>query len=288
MRSSRHRVACGALVLLLMVALSGCVHSDRGITLNGDGSGSYTLSIGFSEALVSLASDQISQQMNSFGDKIKQAGGSYRHYDDTGYSYWAYTRPFSSVAQLNQMLQETPAPSQTSGNSSIGVTAGSTPSDSFQVAQVSGGLTTSFHVTGQMSLASVSIPTDPTNPSNPLPVDVSSLLRDMRETFAVTMPGWVSSHTGGTQSGNTVMYTVHYGESATIDVVGGGYNTSILYPAGAGLGLVGLGGLTAGIVVWQLRRRARKAALVETAHATANISPGQLGGVTDADTPTVF
>jgi hypothetical protein len=260
MRSSRHLVALGVLALLLMVALSGCFRSDWAITLNGDGSGSYTLNIGFSEQLVSLASDQISQQMNSYGEKIKQSGGSSRHYDDTGYSYWAYTRPFSSVAQLNQMLRETPAPSQSGSTSGISVTMGNTADGAFQVAQTSGGLTNAFHVTGRMSLAAISIPT---NPSTPLPVNVTSLLQDMRETFAVTMPGWVSSHVGGTQSGNTVTYTVHYGESATIDVVGGGYNTGILYPAGAGLGLVGLGGLAAGVVVWQLRRR--KAARSETA-----------------------
>jgi hypothetical protein len=278
MRPSQRLVAVAALLLSTSLALTGCIHTDRGIQLNGDGSGSYTLTIGFSEQLVSLASDQISQQMNGFGDKVKQEGGSYRHYDDTGYSYWAYTRPFHSVAQLNQMLQETPSASSSSGSGTGGVGVNTTSTDAFQVTQESGPLTNSFHVTGRMSLAGI------TPPTTPSPVDIPALLKDLRESFAVTMPGWISSHNGGTVSGNTVTYTVHFGESATIDVTGGGYNTGIVYPAGAGLGILALGGL-AGFVFWQLRRR-RSPTLAPAVTSSIASTPFTYGRA-DSDAPTI-
>lgn len=236
---------------MLALTLTGCMHADRAVTLNSDGSGSYTLTIGFSEQLVSLASDQISSNMDSYGAKVKQQGGSYRHYDDTGYSYWAYTRPFKSVADLNKLIQEAPQTSDTSGaTGSLG--AGSLPTstgqDTFQFTQQSGFLSNTFHVTGHMSMV---IPQPPTEPTG---VDISQYLKDIRESFSVTMPGSITSHKGGVVSGNTVTYTVHYGEQADIDVVGGGLNTALLAPIGVGAG-VALLLIIAGIVIWRMRRR---------------------------------
>lgn len=238
-----------ALLLMLALSLSACVHLDRGVTLKGDGSGTYTLTIGFSEQLVSLASDQISQSMDDFGKQVKQEGGTYRHYDDTGYSYWQYTRPFSSVADLNKLLTEAP---QTSGTGDTGANlTPSTSSDTFHVTGQTGFLTSSFHVTGHMSMQ---VPTDPS--TNTGGVDVSQVLKDAHESFAITMPNWVTSHTGGTQNGNTVTYTIHVNEEANIDVTGGGLNTGTLFPLGGGVLLLLLVLIAA--IIWLRRRGARR------------------------------
>lgn len=243
-----------ALLAMLALSLSGCIHMDRSVTVNGDGSGSYTLTIGFSEQLVSLASDQISSNMDGFGAKVKSEGGSYRHYDDTGYSYWAYTRPFSSIAALNQLLQETPSNSASSGATG-GINTSSLAQDTLSFAEQPGLISNTFHVTGHMSLK---FPQDATNTGG---IDVSQYLNDMRESFAVTMPGWVTSHKGGDVSGNTVSYTVHYGQEANVDVVGGGYNTALLLPVGIGAVVV-LALIIIGAIVLARRRGKRGEARV--------------------------
>ena len=265
MRAIKHYSTSLALLIALAISLAGCMHVDRSVTLNGDDSGSYTLTIGFSEQLISLASDQISSSMNSFGDKVKSQGGSYRHYDDTGYSYWSYIRPFKSVAELNQLVQELPQ----SGNSSSVAGSGSLPTsgqaESLQFTQQSGFLSNTFHVTGHMSMI---VPLDTTNTGG---IDVTPYLKDLRESFSVTMPGSITSHKGGVVSGNTVTYTVHYGEATDIDVVGGGLNTSLLLPIGAGAGVVILL-IIVGIMLWQ-RRRGRSVAPVAAASGFGAATP---------------
>jgi hypothetical protein len=247
-RSARPFTVLG-LLLALLLSLTACVHEDRAVTLNSDGSGSYVLTIGFSEQVVSLASDQISSTMDEFGAKVKQQGGSYRHYDDTGYSYWAYTRPFQTIAQLNQLVQDAPQ----SGNSASGAGFPSTQ-DTLTFTQQSGFLSNTFHVTGHMSMV---FPQN--SPGIPDGVDISPYLKDARESFSVTMPGSITSHRGGAVSGNTVTYTVHYGEQTDIDVVGGGLNLTPLIPYAIGAGvLVALLLILAGILIWR-RRRARDA-----------------------------
>jgi len=270
LRAIKHYSTSLALLIALAISLAGCMHVDRSVTLNGDGSGSYTLTIGFSEQLISLASDQISSSMNSFGDKVKSQGGSYRHYDDTGYSYWSYIRPFKSVAELNQLVQELPQ----SGNSSSVAGSGSLPTsgqaESLQFTQQSGFLSNTFHVTGHMSMI---VPLDTTNTGG---IDVTPYLKDLRESFSVTMPGSITSHKGGVVSGNTVTYTVHYGEATDIDVVGGGLNTSLLLPIGAGAGVV-IMLVIVGIILWQ-RRRGR---------SVARVAPASGFGAAAPDAPTV-
>ncbi|HZC08352.1 MAG TPA: hypothetical protein VE338_22155 [Ktedonobacterales bacterium] len=263
MQAIRRYSAMFILLAMLTVSLSGCIHLDRSVTLNGDGSGSYTLTIGFSEQLVSLASDQISANMDSFSAKVKNAGGSYRHYDDTGYSYWAYTRPFTSVSALNQLLQETPQAGNTSGSAG-GVNTPSLAQDTLSFSEQTGILSNSFHAVGHMSM---NFPQDTTNTGG---IDVTQYLKDMRESFAVTMPGWITSHRGGAVSGNTVTYTVHYGEETDVDVVGGGYNTALLLPGGIGVVVV-LALIVLGVVFW--RRRGRRTATQEMIPAYVAASP---------------
>lgn len=253
LRSIKRYPAFIALLTILALTLTGCMHADRTVTLNSDGSGVYTLTIGFSEQLVSLASDQISGSMDSYGAKVKQQGGTYRHYDDTGYSYWSYTRPFKTVADLNTLVQDAPQASDTSASAG-GLPSGSLPttgqSDTLNFTQQSGFLSSTFHVTGHMSMKSTLNTTDTGG------VDVTPYLKDMRESFSITMPGSITSHTGGVVNGNTVTYTVHYGEETDIDVVGGGLNTALLLPIGAGVVIVLLL-VIAGIVLWRMRSRKR-------------------------------
>lgn len=240
------------------------MHMDRSVALNSDGSGSYTISIGFSEQMVAMASDQLSTSMDKYGAKVKQQGGTYRHYDDTGYSYWAFTRPFKSVQELNSLVQQTPdAGTNVPSSSSLPVSSGQ---DTLAFSEQSGFLSNSFHVTGHMSMAAT-----PGVDTNTGGIDLTPLLKDMRETFAITMPGSITSHKGGVVNGNTVTYTVHYGEQTDIDVVGGGLNTALLLPIGGVALLVVLA--LVGFFLWRSRRgkrveqgEAREPALVAAAH----------------------
>lgn len=246
------------LLLTLLLSLTACIHLDRSVTLNGDGSGSYLLTIGYSEQLVSLAGDQITSSMNGFGDTVRQQGGSYRHYDDTGYSYWAYTRPFKTIAQLNQLVQEAPQV----GNGPAGASPAS--QDTLTFTEQSGFLSNTFHVTGHMSLV---IPQS--DLANSEGIDLTPYLKDMRESFAVTMPGSIISHQGGVVSGDTVTYTIHFGEETTIDVVGGGFETAALLPLGIGLLVIILLLVIVGALLWRRRTRARALAQREQPGAPA-------------------
>lgn len=206
----RTRIAAILICLLLALTLAGCVHADRVVTLNSDGTGTYTYTIGLSAQMMTLGGATLSDSMNKYGDQVKQDGGTYSQYDDSGYTYWKYVRPFNSVSQLDTFLGQSP---QTGSNSGSGVGSTSNPTDTVNVTEQPSFFATSFHVTGRMSLV-----------VQDASLAVRDLLQDARLSLAVTMPGWVSQQQGGDLNGNTVTYTVHYGESATIDVTGGGPN----------------------------------------------------------------
>jgi hypothetical protein len=296
MKNSAKSALAVGLLLLFTYALSGCTHLDRGVRLNGDGSGSYSYAVGLSSQLVSLASDQITKSMDEAGSKVKAQGGAYRHYEDTGYSYWEFTRPFSSVSQLNQMLQESGVPGvdTTSGSLPDASSLASQPTSTIAVSQESSLFTNTFHVTGQMNFPGF----DPSalNPGGTgvpgLPADtltqINGLLADAHEKFAIAMPGWITSHDGGTVDGNTVTYIVHPGDSVTIDVVGGGLNTAVVYPlAGGALLLVLL--IAGGVAFWLVRRRnaARREALAPAiSPAPANTATAPVDFSTSPDSPT--
>lgn len=201
----RTRIAAVVLCLTLALTLAGCVHADRAVTLNSDGTGVYTFSVGISAQMMSLGGSGLTDSMNSFGEQVKKAGGSYSRSDADGYSTWKYVRPFTSVQQLDGFLTDSPQSDASKG-------ANPNVAGSVQVTESSDFFQTTFHVNGQMSLV---IPNADQS--------TADLLKDARESFAVTMPGWVSAQTGGVLSGNTVTYTVHYGEAATINVTGGGF-----------------------------------------------------------------
>jgi hypothetical protein len=242
-RVRRYGPALG-FVLVLALTLSGCVHADRSVRLNTDGSGSYTFTLGFSDQVLSLGGGDFVKQMNSCGDTVKAAGGSYRQYADSGYGNWAFTWPFKSVAALNQLIQNSSALCGAGGSASAasgGLTASAT--DFFKVTETPGFFANTFHATGQMSMVSSASSPDPST---------AQLLKDARESFAITFPTYVSAHTGGVASGNTVTYTVHYNEATTIDTTGGGIN-AIAMAEVAALALIVLLGAVVGFFL--LRRR---------------------------------
>jgi hypothetical protein len=175
---------------------------DRTLHLNADGSGVYTLTIGFREATTgdsSSVSQSIITPMNAFGTYVSQIGGSYRRFEDQGYAYWTYTRPFASVVEANRLLQEDPR--QEDANASPVLFR-----DSLHITQQSRLSSAIFHVTGTISLLDL--------------LNNAQNWRDASESVSITMAGGLVSHKGGIRQGNTVIYTIHYNESATIDVVG--------------------------------------------------------------------
>jgi hypothetical protein len=248
-RALRRSGASVGLLIVMALTLSGCVHLDRNVALNGDGSGTYLLTIGISDQLLSISGDQVTSSMDSYGDKVKKEGGSYRRYEDAGYTDWAYTRPFASIADLNKLLQEAP---QAGGASGLPSGSSTSTLDTITFSEQPGFLSNTFHVTGHMSMV---VPTGSTDTGG---VDVSTYLKDMRESLAVTMPGSISSHTGGVVEGATITYTVHFGEETDIDVTGSGLNTSTLIPLGVGAGaLVLLLAAIAGFILWRRRSGSR-------------------------------
>jgi hypothetical protein len=234
-----------SLLLVMALTLTGCIHEDRSVKLNSDGSGSYTLTLGFLDDLLTAGGDSLSSPMDQYGAQVKQAGGSYRKYDDNSYTYWAYTEPFSDISKLNAYLASGPTTSDTSSASLP--TTGISSADTVKFTEQSGMLTNTFHVTGHLSLA---IP-DGTDTSG---VDLTQYLKDMRDSFAVTMPGWVTAHTGGTINGNTVSYSISGGQQADIDVTGVGLTT--LGYAAIAVGAVIILALI-GLIVFLIVRRSR-------------------------------
>lgn len=246
-----------ALGLILVLALSGCIHEDRSVSLNSDGSGTYTLALGLSDQLLALGSGQVDASMDQAGAQVKQEGGSYSKHDDGSYTVWTFARPFKTVADLNTLLQQPLTTGDTGGEAPPPAST-----DSFHVSQSSGLFSTSFHVTGHMSMLNPN-----GQPANPGGVDVAQLLKDMRESFAITMPGWISSHRGGTVSGNTILYTIHYGQETDIDVTGGALTGGGIAAIAGGIVLLLV--ILAGVALLVMRRvGARRAAAAVSVPAT--------------------
>ena len=257
----RARLAAILLCLLLALSLAGCVHADRAIALNSDGSGTYTFTVGLSSQMVSLGGASLTESMNRFGDAVTQDGGSYSRYQDGDYSVWKYVRPFTSVRQLDDFLGQTPQ-SQTNGNT--------TNNDEAHVTEQVGFFSTTYHATGHMSLQ---VPNADQNTRN--------ILKDARESFAITMPNWVSGRQGGQQSGNTITYTIHFEEATTIDVTGVGLNVPHIALVAGGVLLA----LILVIVGLLLLRRARRRPPAQLAYLTPTASYyGEMPQGSDAPT----
>lgn len=239
---SLRRVMTIALLFFgLALTLAGCVHVDRSVQLHSDGSGIYTLNLGLRDEVVSAGGSGLQTQMAACGATVKSQGATFKTYQQDGYTIWSFTWSFPNVSALNTLLRSAPQGCDTSGSN---VTASSNATDFFQVSRHSSGFTSSFHVTGQMSFAlDSSLASGSAN---------AQLLADARESFAITMPGGISSHTGGVVSGNTITYTVHVNQSAQIDATSNSLNVTALYPLIGGAVVILL---LAGAMVWAYRRR---------------------------------
>ncbi|MFI5272092.1 MAG: hypothetical protein ACHQ4H_03555 [Ktedonobacterales bacterium] len=264
-----------ALGLILLLALTGCIHVDRSVVLHADGTGQYSLALGLSDQLVNLASTQVNASMDSTGADFKRQGGTFSKSDDGEYTTWTFVRHFASIAALNTLLSA-PLPT-TSADGATPTPATST--DSFAVTEQTGLVTNSFHVTGHMSMVASTINIPPSQTGG---VDVNQMLKGMRESFAISFPGRITAHSGGSVNGSTITYTIHYGGSASIDVTGDGLTTSgvIAVVAGVVVLLLVLGLL----VLWLVRRRAKRAKPLDVA-ATTIISPESGAGAVPVAVP---
>jgi hypothetical protein len=175
---------------------------ERQLRLNGDGSGSYAMTLGFREPATGdpdSVSETVVFPLNAFADHVHATGGSTTRKEDQGYAYWTFTRPFTSVEEANTFLQEDPR--QYDSNH--------TPvlyHDSLHVTRETQLLSTVFHVTGTISLVDL--------------LNNAQAWKDATERLTITMPEGIISATGGARQGESVTYTIHYNESAQIDVVG--------------------------------------------------------------------
>lgn len=226
---------------LLALTLAGCVHVDRSVQLHSDGSGTYTLNLGLSDKVVSSGGSTLRSQIEACGVTARSQGAGVRTYEQDGYAIWSFTWSFQNVNALNELLR-TALQSCDTGGATVSVNGNGT--DFFKVARRTSGFTTIFHVTGQMSF------TLDQNVTSGSPE--AQLLQDARETFAITMPGGITSYSGGVVSGNTITYTVHANETATIDATSRSLDVEALYPVIGG-GVVVL--LLFGAMVWVYRRR---------------------------------
>jgi hypothetical protein len=202
MSKIRHGLALSALLSVLSLLLTGCMSVERQLRLNGDGSGSYTLTLGFREPATGDP-DSVSETavvpLNAFADHVQATGGSTTRDESQGYAYWTFTRPFTSVAEANTFLQEDPRQYD----------AKHTPvlyRDSLRVTRETQLLSTVFHIKGTISLVDL--------------LDNAQAWSDASERLTITMPEGIISATGGARQGESVTYTIHYNESAQIDVLG--------------------------------------------------------------------
>jgi hypothetical protein len=198
----RRAFAMAGLGLTLILLLTGCMRVDRQFRLNGDGSGSYTLTLGFREPTSGdpdSVSDKVVIPLNAFADHVQATNGSVTRYEDQGYAYWTFTRPFTAVAEANALLQEDPR--QYDPNHSPVLYR-----DSLHVARETRFLSTVFHISGAISLVDV--------------LNNAQSWSDATERLTITMPEGIISATGGARQGESVTYTIHYNESTQIDVVG--------------------------------------------------------------------
>lgn len=240
-RAGRPLGALPVLVVLLM-GLAGCMRVQRSFTINGDGTGVYVLTVGIHEPTPgdpqSIPSNIVSV-MEAFGVHVRQQGGSDRRYDEQGYAYWAFTRPFSSISQADAQLQDDPRQYDTSHTPLL-------YQDALHVSTRQSFGATTYRVTGTISLA------DPSG-------NAQQGWQDASESLTITMTSGISAHRGGVQNGTSVTYTIAYNQAATVDVTG-----SVSHLKGTNLAalvlVIALAAFTLGALgIWLVYRATRPA-----------------------------
>jgi hypothetical protein len=239
-RASRSGAQLGvfALLLAIVLALSGCVRIDRDIHVNDDGSGTYALTIGFKRDLATAYGPALVNQMTEYGESVKAKGGTYGRTDDDTYTYWTFTRAFRTPDDLNQALAN--LPSVTLGSSTL------SSQDQLKLIENSGPFVNDFRLAGTISL----IPDGQVNSTT------QDLFKDAHNTLVITMPGMLTSHSGGAQSGNTITYTVGYAQTAEVNVASRAVNWRTVTPGG--LVAAGLLGALAVISLFLAFRRPKR------------------------------
>jgi len=229
-RPGVRRVSGAAFLLIaLLVALTGCVRIDRDVRVNDDGSGTYALTVGFNRDLATAYGPSLVNQMTEYGESVKARGGTYGRSDDDTFTYWRFTRPFHTPAELNQAL--TNLPSLTLGSSTL------SSQDQLTLTENSGPFVNEFRLAGTIALL----------PNGAINSTTQDLFKDAHNTLVITMPGMITSHSGGTQAGNTITYTVGYTQTAAVNVASRAVNWQVVAPAG----LV-VGGLLAALAILSL------------------------------------
>src|SRR5690348_4380595 len=204
MRASPRPLLAAILACILALSLTGCMRVQRTLQINRDGSGAYTLTIGFREPTPGNAASLnniVTDAMEAFAVHVEAKGGASRRFDDQGYAYWTFTRTFSSTKEGDDALQDDPRQFDTNATPILF-------HDSLRLTSASGpfGVTT-FHVTGTISLVDI--------------LGNAQDWRDATESLTITMPGGISDHHGGIHDGDSITYTIGYNQSATVDVTGG-------------------------------------------------------------------
>jgi hypothetical protein len=241
MRASPRPLLAAILACILALSLAGCMRVQRALQINRDGSGAYTLTIGFREPTPGNAASlnpSVTGAMEAFAVHVEAKGGASRRFDDQGYAYWTFTRTFSTTKEGDAALQDDPRQFD----------ANATPilfSDSLRLTSSSGpfGVTT-FHVTGTISLVDF--------------LGNAQNWRDATESLTITMLGGISDHHGGIHDGDSITYTINYNQSATVDVTGGAPAPRVAPLALAAL-LGALALILAALGIRLLRAPARKA-----------------------------
>jgi len=219
MLSPLKRLGRVAIVFALIGVLAGCMRVDRSLQVNGDGSGSYILTVSFRQpepGVPASVSQSVVAPMEAFGAHVRQTGGSYRRSDDQGYASWTYIRPFATVLAANALLQEDPRQEDATHSPVLF-------RDTLHIARESRLSSAVYHVTGTVSLVDLFH-----NAQNWV---------DASESIGITMAGGIILQHGGVRQGNTVTYTIHYNESTTIDVMGRvGGTSDVLFTYGTFIG----------------------------------------------------
>ena len=203
MHASPRPLLAAILACILAISLTGCMRVQRTLQVNRDGSGIYTLTLGFREPTSgnpASLNNAITNAMDAFAAHVEATGGASRPFQDQGYAYWTFTRTFSSMKEGDDELQDDPRQFD----------ANATPilfHDSLHLTSASGPFGTTYHVTGTLSLVDL--------------LGNAQDWRDATESLTITMPGGISAHRGGIHDGDSITYTIGYNQSATVDVTGG-------------------------------------------------------------------
>ena len=226
----------------LAMLMTGCVKVDLNMQLHGDNTVSGTMVFAVSRDLLALtgssADDLLGQITASAGPLPAGVGFQQSAYADDRFEGKTYA------------FEDVPIDVFTRGTTAGGSIAIQRVDDTFQV-------------NGEIDLTPAS--------TGPLQPGAAQLAKDMDLRIAITFPGPVSQHSGGTISGTTVTWTPAFGHKteirATGSAIGGGGHDALLWV------LIALAILLVVLVVLVLIRSRRKRSVLGAGQAAASATP---------------